>query len=108
MHSGSTTSTSNVTIKDNLTRTHLYRSLTCRRRGRPRARPSPACATAARDAVDELSGGMRRRLLLARGLVHEPEPGPARRADRRPRPADPDQELWTLIDGAANRGARRS
>ena len=25
-----------------------------------------------RDAVDELSGGMRRRLLLARGLVHEP------------------------------------
>ena len=26
-----------------------------------------------RDAVDELSGGMRRRLLLARGLVHEPK-----------------------------------
>src|SRR3954452_3149736 len=26
-----------------------------------------------RDAVDELSGGMRRRLLLARGLVHDPQ-----------------------------------
>ena len=25
-----------------------------------------------RDAVDKLSGGMRRRLLLARGLVHDP------------------------------------
>ena len=46
-----------------------------------------------RDAVDELSGGMRRRLLLARGLVHEPRAGPARRADRRARPADPDRAL---------------
>src|SRR5690606_3159485 len=26
-----------------------------------------------KDAVDELSGGMRRRLLLARGLVHDPK-----------------------------------
>ena len=46
-----------------------------------------------RDAVDELSGGMRRRLLLARGLVHEPRADPARRADRRPRPADPHRAL---------------
>ena len=35
--------------------------------------------------VRELSGGMRRRLLVARGLIHRPAAGPARRADRRPR-----------------------
>ena len=46
-----------------------------------------------RDAVDKLSGGMRRRLLLARGLVHRPQLAPARRADRGPRPADPDRAL---------------
>ena len=36
-----------------------------------------------KDAVDKLSGGMRRRLLLARGLVHQPQAAAARRADRR-------------------------
>ena len=45
-----------------------------------------------RDAVDELSGGMRRRLLLARGLIHEPA-CPPRRADRRARPPDPHRAL---------------
>ena len=39
--------------------------------------------------VDKLSGGMRRRLLIARALVHRPRAAPARRADRRPRSADP-------------------
>ena len=46
-----------------------------------------------RDAVDKLSGGMRRRLLLARGLDPPPAAAPARRADRRTRPADPHRAL---------------
>ena len=37
--------------------------------------------------VDRLSGGMRRRLLIARALVHRPRLHAARRADRRPGPA---------------------
>ena len=37
--------------------------------------------------VRDLSGGMRRRLLVARGLIHQPEPGAARRADGRAGPA---------------------
>ena len=45
------------------------------------------------DSVDQLSGGMRRRLLLARGLMHEPRPDAARRAHRRARPADPHPAL---------------
>ena len=42
-----------------------------------------------RDAVDQLSGGMRRRLLLARGLVHDPQIR---------------TELWSLIDSLRTRG----
>ncbi len=41
------------------------------------------------DRVDKLSGGMRRRLLIARSLVHRPRARAARRADGGPRPADP-------------------
>jgi lipooligosaccharide transport system ATP-binding protein len=56
-----------------------------------------------RDAVDELSGGMRRRLLLARGLVHEPRlvllDEPTVGLDPQVR-----QELWALIDALRSEG----
>jgi lipooligosaccharide transport system ATP-binding protein len=53
--------------------------------------------------VRELSGGMRRRLLVARGLIHEPRwvllDEPTVGLDPQIR-----QELWTLIDGLRARG----
>jgi lipooligosaccharide transport system ATP-binding protein len=56
-----------------------------------------------RDAVDKLSGGMRRRLLLARGLVHEP---PLMLLDEPTVGLDPQirTELWSLIDGLRSKG----
>ena len=53
--------------------------------------------------VRDLSGGMRRRLLVARGLIHEPRlvllDEPTVGLDPQVR-----QELWSLIDGLRSRG----
>jgi lipooligosaccharide transport system ATP-binding protein len=55
------------------------------------------------DAVDKLSGGMRRRLLLSRGLVHEPR---LLLLDEPTVGLDPQirTELWSLIDGLRGGG----
>ena len=56
-----------------------------------------------RDAVDGLSGGMRRRLLLARGLVHDPQ---LVLLDEPTVGLDPQirTQLWSLIDQLRSRG----
>jgi ABC-type multidrug transport system ATPase subunit len=56
-----------------------------------------------RDAVDGLSGGMRRRLLLARGLIHDPQ---LVLLDEPTVGLDPQirTQLWSLIDHLRSRG----
>ena len=79
-----------LTVEQNLlVFAHLYRVPRAERHGGDRARAADRepRATGATRKVDELSGGMRRRLLIARALVHRAAARAARRADGRPRPA---------------------
>jgi lipooligosaccharide transport system ATP-binding protein len=94
-----------LTVEQNLlVFTHLYRV--------PASRRKPAIERALKLAnltdrraskVDQLSGGMRRRLLIARGLLHEPR---LLLLDEPTVGLDPQvrQELWALIDRLRSEG----
>jgi lipooligosaccharide transport system ATP-binding protein len=95
-----------LTVEQNLrVFTHLYRVGRAERRAAIDRALDIANLHERRTArVDELSGGMRRRLLIARALVHEPRlvllDEPTVGLDPQVR-----QELWALIDRLRTEGA---
>ncbi|WP_344590168.1 ABC transporter ATP-binding protein [Actinomadura vinacea] len=94
-----------LTARENLeVFAHLYRVPRARRREAVDAALELAHLTQRqRTKVDDLSGGMRRRLLIARGLVHRPA---VVLLDEPTVGLDPQvrAELWGLIDGLRNSG----
>jgi lipooligosaccharide transport system ATP-binding protein len=94
-----------LTVEQNLlVFTYLYRVPRAERREAIERTLEIAHLTERRSArVDELSGGMRRRLLVARALVHRPRlvllDEPTVGLDPQVR-----QELWALIDGLRSQG----
>ena len=94
-----------ITVVQNLqVFAHLYRvPATQRRAAVERALRIATLTDRAGTKVKELSGGMRRRLLIARGLVHRPAlvllDEPTVGLDPQVR-----QELWALIDGLRTEG----
>ena len=94
-----------LTVEQNLlVFSHLYRVPGAERKGAIERALQIANLTDRRGAkVDELSGGMRRRLLVARGLVHQPQmvllDEPTVGLDPQVR-----QELWALIDALRSEG----
>ena len=94
-----------LTVEQNLrVFTHLYRIARADRTDAIERALQIANLTDRREAkVDELSGGMRRRLLIARGLVHQPR---LLLLDEPTVGLDPQvrQELWALIDALRSEG----
>jgi len=94
-----------LTVEQNLiVFAHLYRVPRAERRAAVERSLALANLTDRRDTVvDKLSGGMRRRLLIARGLVHRPKlvllDEPTVGLDPQVR-----QELWALIDRLRSEG----
>jgi lipooligosaccharide transport system ATP-binding protein len=94
-----------LTVEQNLlVFSHLYRVASGQRQEAVKRALDVANLTPRREAkVDELSGGMRRRLLIARSLIHQPRlvllDEPTVGLDPQVR-----QELWALIDRMRSEG----
>ena len=98
-----------LTVEQNLlVFSHLYRIDRCdRKEAIERALVMAKLVDRRGDRVDKLSGGMRRRLLIARSLIHRPRlvlmDEPTVGLDPQVR-----QELWALIDPCAPTARRSS